>query len=101
MARQGLAGRPDAEADLDRLLDLAPVLVRDLGDRIVRWTGGMEHLYGWTAAEAVGRVSHDLLRTRFPEPLVVIRDQLLRDGRWEGELTHTRKDGRTVVVASQ
>jgi PAS domain S-box-containing protein len=101
MARQGLAGRPDAEADLDRLLDLAPVLVRDIGDRIVRWTGGMEHLYGWTAAEAVGRVSHDLLRTRFPEPLAVIREQLLRDGRWEGELTHARKDGRTVVVASQ
>jgi PAS domain S-box-containing protein len=102
-----MAGHTDVNSgeqvlsEQERLLDLAPVLVRDLDDRIIRWTQGMEHLYGWPREEAVGRISHDLLRTRFPEPLADIRSRLLHEGRWVGELTHVRRDGQKVVVASQ
>ena len=54
--------------DLAELLEFAPVLVRDLDDRVVFWDRGAEQMYGYTAEEAVGRISHDLLRTTFPRP---------------------------------
>src|SRR5207244_4151542 len=48
--------------------------------------------------EAVGRVSHDLLRTTLPGPFEELRDELLAAGQWEGELTHHRKDGSEIDV---
>jgi PAS domain S-box-containing protein len=88
---------PSAQA---RVLDLAHVLIRDLDDRIVFWNAGAEALYGWTPAEAVGRVSHELLRTEFPVPVAVIKEQLMRAGEWAGELTQMCRDGTQLVVAS-
>ena len=42
------------------MLRLAPVLMRDAADRITYWNHGAERMYGWTEAEALGRVSHEL-----------------------------------------
>jgi two-component system, chemotaxis family, CheB/CheR fusion protein len=84
--------------DLADLLRIAPVLVRDLDDRIVFWDAGAEQMYGYAAAEAVGQVSHDLLRTSFPRPFEDLRAELLAAGQWEGELTHHRKDGSVIHV---
>jgi PAS domain S-box-containing protein len=83
------------------LVEHAPVLVRDLDDRITAWNEGSRRLFGFTREEALGAVSHALLRTRFPAPLEAIRAQLARDGRWEGELRHRRADGAELVVATQ
>jgi PAS domain S-box-containing protein len=83
------------------MLDLANVLARDLEDHIVLWNAGMEKLYGWTKAEALGKNSHELLHPAFPEALETIRAQLLREGQWAGELVHHRKDGSQLTVASQ
>jgi PAS domain S-box-containing protein len=83
------------------VLDLAQVLVRDMNSRIVFWNHGAAQLYGFSAAEAVGQISHTLLRTEFPAPLPEIEAALLRDGAWSGELVHRRSDGSQVVVASQ
>src|SRR5579871_2575152 len=41
------------------LLDLAPVLVRDLENRIILWTRGAQQLYGFSREEALGRSPHD------------------------------------------
>jgi PAS domain S-box-containing protein len=83
-----------------RLLDLTQVLVRDMDSRIVMWNQGSEKLYGFTRDEAVSSISHELLKTQFPEPIEAIDEKLKRTGRWEGELVHRRRDGSVLVVAS-
>jgi PAS domain S-box-containing protein len=90
-------------AEQARLLDLSndAILVRDAGDRITYWNKGASELYGYTREEALSRVSHELLRTEFPEPLERINAHLQRENRWSGELTHKRKDGREIVVFSR
>jgi PAS domain S-box-containing protein len=87
--------------ELTQALDLAPVLVRDINDRIVMWNRGSENFYGYSKSEALGEISHALLRTQFPEPLPRIQERLRRDNSWEGELIHRQKDGSEVVVSSQ
>ena len=53
------------------LLDLThdSVFVRDMRDVITYWNRGAEEQYGWTSPEAVGQVSHDVIRSVFPKPL--------------------------------
>jgi PAS domain S-box-containing protein len=104
--QQEVAERMRAEENLRErasLLDLThdTVFVRDMNDVITYWNRGAEELYGWTNQEAVGQVSHQLMATIFPEPLDEINTNLLRTGRWEGELIHATRDGTRVVAASR
>jgi len=62
-----LAG--EALLEQARILDLAQVMVRDTEGHIVLWNLGAERLYGYSREEALGRSSHELLQTEFPEPL--------------------------------
>lgn len=82
------------------LLDLATAMVRDMQNRIVLWTRGAEELYGYTREQALGRLSHELLKTEFPVPVSDIERKFLNDGVWEGELEHCTRDGERVFVAS-
>ena len=83
------------------LLDLAPVMVRDMESRIVFWSSGVEKLYNYKKEEALGKPSPAILQTEFPMPLPQIEEILQKNGRWQGELVHHAQDGRKVVVASQ
>jgi PAS domain S-box-containing protein len=86
------------------LLDLAhdAVIVRDPVESRVRfWNREAEAIYGYSRAEASGRVTHELLRTVFPESEAAVDQALVRHGRWNGELRHTRKDGTVIVVSSR
>jgi PAS domain S-box-containing protein len=85
------------------LLDLThdAIFVRGIDDIITYWNRGAEQLYGWTRAEALGQITHDLLHTRFPQPLDEIKATLSRAGHWDGELVHTKRDGTPVTVASR
>ncbi len=86
-----------------QLLDLAhdAIFSLDRADVIQFWSQGAERMYGWTREEAVGRVSRELLRTAFPDPLDEIRRKVATEGHWEGELTHVRKDGAALKVSSR
>jgi PAS domain S-box-containing protein len=98
--RTDLLARLRLQTDLINLAHDA-ILVRDPANRILVWNKGAEELYGWTAQEALGRVTHTLFKTRFPNSHTTIEAQLQRYGAWEGELTHTRPDGRMVIVESR
>jgi len=96
----------DAQRTLSRhllqTLDLAQVTIRKLDGTILFWSQGAERLYGWSADEAVGKVTHTVFAMDLGvEQLADINRQLERDGRWIGELHHTRKDGTPIWVASQ
>jgi PAS domain S-box-containing protein len=77
------------------------VMTRSMEGRINFWNHSAEQLYGWKKEEAIGRVSHDLLQTTFPKPLEEIESELVRNGKWEGKLVHTTRDGVRVVVKSR
>jgi PAS domain S-box-containing protein len=98
--RAALARLAEQLREQAEMLDLAHVLICDIDSRIISWNKGAEALYGWTAAEAVGRISHELFQTRFPASAEAAITRILAEGAWEGELTHRCKDGREVIVAS-
>jgi two-component system, chemotaxis family, CheB/CheR fusion protein len=82
------------------LPDHMHILVRDMENRIILWNKGTEQFYGWKREEALGQISHDLFQTVFPVPYEEIMKELLDQGQWKGELTHIRRDGSRVIVAS-
>ncbi|MDX2243956.1 MAG: response regulator [Leptolyngbyaceae cyanobacterium bins.302] len=85
------------------LLDLAhdAILTLNLAGVITFWNQGAEYLYGWTSQEALGEVALDLLQTQFPEAIAQIQTELDRHDYWEGELTHTHRNGTAIIVASR
>lgn len=103
---EDITGRKHAEEELRRqaeLLDLAhdAIVVRDQEDRIIFWNRGATETYGWEKTEAQGKGIHDLLKTAFPQPWGDIQAELLQHGQWQGEIEHTTRDGRRLVVASR
>jgi two-component system cell cycle sensor histidine kinase/response regulator CckA len=84
-----------------QLVDLShdAIITADAGGRITGWNAGAEEMYGWKEAEALGKSMHDLLCTG-GVPTGDIDEILHRAGRWDGELNHTAKGGRRLVVES-
>ena len=80
---------------------LAPTILRDLEGHIADWNCAAEKRYGFSRSQAVGAISHYLLRTIFPSPLSEINKELVEQSVWEGELIHTIRDGARVKVVSR
>lgn len=91
------------ESTRDILLDIEhdALLVRTLDGTIRFWNKGAEHLYGWESRDTLGKQSHNLLQTIFPQPLQSIEEELAHKGYWEGELVHIRRDGSRMTVKSR
>ncbi|MGQ0671522.1 MAG: PAS domain S-box protein [Hyphomicrobium sp.] len=88
---------------LARIIELSheAILVWDLESGIGLWNRGCAELYGYTSAEAIGAISHDLLKTSHPLPFAEFIDHIKREGAWSGELLHVSKDGKEVWVDSR
>jgi PAS domain S-box-containing protein len=86
-----------------QLLDLAndTIMVCNLDGNIIYWNKGAEHLYGWSRSEAIGQNIQDLLQPEFGKQLEGAKEVFFRDGYWEGEIIHTKKDGAKVIVLSR
>jgi PAS domain S-box-containing protein len=102
-ARDELESEVAARTQQASLLDLThdTIFVRDMSDVITYWNRGAEEMYGWRADDAIGKRAHELLQTVFPMPIEEIHGELLRAGRWEGELDKRKADGTLVAVASR
>jgi PAS domain S-box-containing protein len=85
------------------LLDKAQdaILVSDLGSRILYWNKGAERIYGWTAQEAVGQSTFQLLFKQMPPIIEQAKQTLLEHGEWSGEVRQVTKDGREIDVESR
>ncbi len=85
------------------LLDEAQdaILVSDVDYRITYWNRSAERLFGWPAAEVLGRSVADLLysdnRAASDAAFAAVEDT----GTWLGELQPVAKDGRRVVTQSR
>jgi diguanylate cyclase (GGDEF)-like protein/PAS domain S-box-containing protein len=102
--KQAEAARAQAEARnrvqaslLDKAQDA--ISVTGIDGRITYWNKGAERLFGWSAAEAVGKtkaemqiVEQQVFDTAYPI--------LLQKGDWSGEILKRRKDGGTLTVES-
>jgi two-component system CheB/CheR fusion protein len=89
------------ERALAQYLRHAPVFVHTLDGRIIHWTDGASELFGYSDAEAIGGVCHDLLKTTFPAPIEEITAVLSKTGYWQGVVCHTCKNGHSIWAESQ
>jgi PAS domain S-box-containing protein len=93
-----------SETDLDRIVrmfDGTNLIVHGFDGVVQRWTSGCEQLYGWSASEAVGKVVHDLLDTRFPADVEELRTEVRNKGSWTGQVGHRRKDGVRLAIVTR
>ena len=91
------AARAEAEVRFQAsLLDAVQqaVVSLDMEGQICSWNAFAEKLYGWSAAEALGRTLFDLI---IPPRSVAAMEEIIRnlgEGRsWEGDVLLMRKDG--------
>ena len=92
-----------ALAEQAGLLDLShdAIIVCDLAEQVRFWNHGAEENYGWTSSEAAGEPIQQLLHSVFPTSAAQVREELLINGRWEGEVVQSRRDGSLVTVESR
>ena len=98
--------RKKAEEDLKRqaaLLDASyeAIFSWDYDSGILSWNSGAERLYGFSKKDAIGLISHELLKTEFPIEFKDFEYILTHDKMWTGELTHTTKNGKKIIVESR
>src|SRR4028119_1874163 len=104
---QEISERKQAERKIREqaaLLDITTdaILVRDLSNQIQYWNQGAEHLYGWTAQDAIGKDANKLLyRPEASSQLQNNQKSLTECGSWQGELHQVTKQGKNIIVASR
>jgi PAS domain S-box-containing protein len=75
------------------------IITTDLDSVIQSWDRAAEALYGWSTEEAIGQRMDELVPTEYDDQNGNDgRAKLRAEGTWSGEVIHTRKDGRQIVV---
>jgi PAS domain S-box-containing protein len=73
------------------------IVVRDMDDKVTFWNRSAERIFGWTAAEALGRPVRELLQLD-PMEADRVRAELLRAGEWTATLVEHSKTGHPVWI---
>ena len=87
-----------ARRELIDAVEFAAVMIIDDENIIRHWSRGCEELYGWRAAQAIGRKRTDLLHTQAPESIPTLWQQLRTEGQLHTELVERHRDGRELVI---
>jgi diguanylate cyclase (GGDEF)-like protein/PAS domain S-box-containing protein len=75
------------------------IVAVDVNRIVIYWNRAAEEMYGWTAAEAIGRPSVDLIRrTEAADRDVTIVDQMVGGQTSTGDYDVTLRDGRLITV---
>jgi len=84
------------------LLDIATdaIFVKDIDGIIMFWNKGAERLYGWKKEEIIGKNAFDILY-KTPSEYLAIKQTLLSQGEWKGELHKVAKNGKEIIVESR
>nr|WP_272898079.1 PAS domain-containing sensor histidine kinase [Chlorogloeopsis fritschii] len=82
------------------LLDVTTdaIFVRDLECRVLYWNSGAERLYGWQAAEVLGKNCCDFLYKQISPSVEEALKTVVEQGEWHGELNKITKSGQEIVV---
>src|ERR1044072_5889453 len=101
--RSDITERKRAEEQIGEqaaLLDQAQdaILVRDLEQNILFWNKGAEKIYGWSAAEVIGRNAEEILFKDHSVQFAAARQAIIQNGEWNGEMHQTRRDGKEIIV---
>jgi diguanylate cyclase (GGDEF)-like protein/PAS domain S-box-containing protein len=102
LSRRQLEAANDRLREQSELLDKAQdaIFVQDMDSRILYWNQGAQRLFGWTAAEVIGKRAGDLFGSSAAPVRQAFR-ACVADGTWNGELVKTDKSGRTLIVESR
>ena len=75
------------------------IVAVDLNRTVIYWNRAAEEIYGWSAAEAMGRHSTDLIvRDESPDQMRSDDRDVLRGETWSGDYEVTRRDGSQISV---
>jgi PAS domain S-box-containing protein len=96
-AESRIAGQKIAQqaALLDKARDA--IFVRDLENRVMFWNKGAERVYGWSAADVLGRSTAEFL-SRDQRTVAPAFQALLQKGEWAGEFRKQTKAGHAITV---
>lgn len=86
-----------ARRELMDAFELTAVMVIDQDNIIRHWSRGCEELYGWSAAEAIGRSRAELLQTQ-AEDIDELWPRLKKLGRMDYEVVERHRDGHELVI---
>ncbi len=82
-------------------LSYEAIFTWNLNGGIITWNQGAQQLYGYDKEEALGQISHELLQTVYPLKFEDIQTVLIQNRTWTGELIHTTKEGRKIIVETR
>jgi PAS domain S-box-containing protein len=107
VASHNRRGSKHAEADLAHQVNLLEnvndaVIATDAELIVTLWNRAAEAMYGWTAAEVVGRSASEVLPAQFiaaagSKPMHALREL----GQWSGELVQQHRDGSSLCVEAK
>ncbi|NMG06999.1 hybrid sensor histidine kinase/response regulator [Brasilonema sp. UFV-L1] len=87
------------------LLDVTTdaIFVQDLEQNLLFWNQGAQRLYGWEAAEVLGRSAESLLyqHEKIWPQFETMQATLAKEGKCRGELQQVTKNGKEIIVESR
>ena len=74
------------------------VMIVNLANEVLLWNRGVEEIFGWTQAEALGRPPEQLLGINELGVVSTLRAAVEREGFWNGDMRMQTRDGRKLIV---